>query len=193
MTIARRAALAAVLLALPGCASAGGTNSERPYEGLAFDISEVPSALRVKEPKDLRGIQVCDLLTDAQVIELGLRAESAEVFQASATGQDCQWLWRDDHLNYASAGSATNQRDPGLPGLYLEGDLFAVFEPLVIDGYPGARTGLIDDGSCEIDIATSDDQFLVLVDNAAGRPMADPCARPRRMAELILPTLPPRR
>lgn len=192
MSVAHSTAVAVVMLVLAGCASVGGVNTERPYGGLAFDISEVPPELRVREPKDLRGIPVCELLTDAQVAELGLRVESAEEAQVSTLGRDCTWTWRDDHLNIASAGASVGHQHPPLPGLYVKRDLVAVFEPVVIGGYPGVRSSIINDGSCEIDIATSDDQFLVLDDNRAGRPMADPCARPRRMAELILPTLPPR-
>lgn len=194
MSTARRAVVGAALCAvLAACTSLGGTNPQRPYDGLAFDISEVPEELRVPRPKDLRGIPVCDLLDDAQLADLGLRPDSAAKAQASTVAVECQWTWLDDPLNYASAGAATDQQNPVLPGLYVRREVLAIFEPLVIAGYPGVRANLNHDGSCEIGIATADDQMLSLSDNAAGRPMADPCARPRRMAELILPTLPPRR
>ncbi|MGQ0576954.1 MAG: DUF3558 domain-containing protein [Pseudonocardia sp.] len=191
---------AAVLAtALVGCAAvlpvvpqAGPVIAQRPYEGLAFDISLVPPELRVPRPTDLRGIDACDLLTDLQLAELGLRPESARPGPYLPNRDSCIWSWVDDPLNSAGVLTHVSTRNPALPGLYARAEAIEGFEPVQIAGHPGTR-GLSGINGCEIDMATSDDQILGLYDNSGGAPMADPCARPRRMAELVLPTLPPRR
>ncbi|MGQ0574086.1 MAG: DUF3558 domain-containing protein [Pseudonocardia sp.] len=198
-----RIVVAVLLVAgLSGCAPAAApaaphgapaVNPQRPYDGLEFDISLVPPDMRVRDPLDLRGVEVCDLLTDAQLTELGLRPETADKkFIGTRGNTDCAWTWADDKGNYASVGAAINQPNPVLPGYYAIRDGLAGFEQVEIGGYQAIRADTFDNGSCEIVVIVSDDQSLGLADNAAGRPMADPCARPRRMAELILPTLPPR-
>lgn len=193
MTVRRRTAVAALLLATAaGCASGGDTRSlERPYEGLAFDISQVPTELRVPQPKDLRGIPPCKLLTDAQLAEVGLRADTAEEEYPAGNGRGCRWLLVDDRYNYAIAGGSADQQNPALPGLYVTRQVNARFEPLVIAGHPGVRADLDLRGGCDIAVAASDDQLLGANGNAAGKPTSDECGRSRRMIELMLSNLHP--
>lgn len=194
MTTPGRAALSAVLIAtLAGCAGAGGADPERPYEGLAFDLSVVPEELRVPRPKDMRGIPPCDLLTEAQLTEVGLRADTAEELTVISRGRGCSWQLVGDPNNYATAGGSTDLANPGLPGIYVVRETLARFEPLQIGGHPGVRTNLNHGSGCDITVAPSDDQLLGADGNLAGRPMPDECARSRRMIELILSNLPPRR
>lgn len=192
MTVLRGAHLAVLLLALVGCAGPGGASPERPYGGLAFDISLVPEELRVREPKDRRGIPPCALLTNGQLAELGLRADTAEEYP-TGVGRGCQWLLVDDPRNYATALGSTDLQNPGLPGIYVIREQIARFEPLEISGHPGVRADRTLRGGCEITVAASDDQLIGANGNAAGLPIPDECGRSRRMVEMILSNLPPRR
>lgn len=193
MTMLRAGFLALLLLVAPaGCADTGGSNPQRPYEGLAFDISLVPEELRVPEPKDRRGIAPCALLTVAQLAELGLRTETAEEYP-TGVGPGCRWLLANDSRNYATAIGSTDLQNPGLLGIYVIRDQLAHFEPLQIAGHPGVRADRTPRDGCEIAVAASDDQLIGANGNAAGLPIPDECGRSRRMVEMILSNLPPRR
>lgn len=196
MSPLRRALVAAAVLAAAGCAvpppaPAAGVDPQRPYDGLAFDISQVPPELRVPEPKDARGITACDLLTDAQLVEVGLRPETAEVAPAPR-GTSCHWQAADDPQNFANAGTGAQADYPALLGIYAQRGRAVRFEPLSIAGHPGVRADIIE-GACDITVAASDDQTVGADGNGAAKPMPDECARSRRMVELILSNLPPRR
>jgi hypothetical protein len=187
-TAARIVAAALVSAVAAGCATDG-----RPYDGLAFDLSDVPPELRVPHPKDMRAIPPCDLLTDAQLVELGLRPDTAQEVPM-ARGRTCIWRDAADPRNFADAGGSTDLANPGVPGLYVTRHVMSRFEPLVIAGHPGARIDLNPGTGCDVTVGASDDQLLGANGNGAGRPLPDDgCDRSRRMIELILANLPPRR
>lgn len=145
----------------------------------------------VAEPKDARGIAACDLLTEAQLIELGLRPETAEP-GGSASVPTCGWR-SNDPGNPAGVQLNTALDIPVLDGLYLVRDTFAVYEPIEIGGHPAVHADRNAGPVCTVYTAISDYQGVATDGNLGGRPLADPCAPSRRMAELILSNLPPLR
>ncbi|MGQ0575347.1 MAG: DUF3558 family protein [Pseudonocardia sp.] len=205
--ISRRHALAAgpalaLVLALAGCAPgllpglpavpALPGPAAPPYEGLAFDIALVPTELRVPEPKDARGIRACDLLTPAQLAEVGLRPETGERVPTSQ-GDRCAYQPVEDDLEVVGFGSNTGLRNPGLPGVYVNARGASFFEPITVAGHPGARLRLTADEGCQVSAAASDDQLVGANGTASATEAPDDCARYQRIVELILSNLPPRR
>ncbi|MGQ0573824.1 MAG: DUF3558 family protein [Pseudonocardia sp.] len=176
------------LPAVPGIPGPDGP----PYEGLAFDIALVPVELRVPEPKDARGIRACDLLTPAQLAEVGLRAETGERVPTSQ-GDQCASQTVEGDLEIVGIGSNTGLRNPGLPGVYVNARGASLFEPITIAGHPGARLRLRPGSGCEVTAASSDDQLVGANGAESPRDGSDDCARYERITELILSNLPPRR
>lgn len=186
----------AVAIAASGCSStvSGSPNGlpthAVPSTGLS---SKLPPRLApaVREPKDARGIAPCDLLTRPQLIELGLIPETARPSTAGAA-EVCGW----GSVDPGNGGGVQINTDPTIPsldGLYLQRDTLAVFEPIEIAGHPAVHADGIVGPVCTIYTAVADYQGVSTDGNLAGRPLADPCAPSRRMAEMILSNLPPLR
>ncbi|MGQ0575345.1 MAG: DUF3558 domain-containing protein [Pseudonocardia sp.] len=187
-----------LVVALAGCAPAVapvpglGGPAAPPYEGLAFDIALVPVELRVAQPKDARGIRACDLLTPAQLAEIGLRPETGERGPTSQ-GDQCDYQTVEDHRHGVGIASNTGLRNPGLPGVYVNARGASLFEPTTIAGHPGARIRLTPNEGCQISAAASDDQLVGAIGTASATEAPGDCARYQRIVELILSNLPPRR
>lgn len=141
-------------------------------------------------PKDARGVAPCDLLTDAQLGELSLLADTAEEYSGPAT-RSCSWLSAVDDTNPAGLELATDTAIAALDTIYISRDLLVNFTELEISGHPAVRADYNPDGSCTIYTAIADHQAVSTEGNGAGRPQPDPCALSVRMAELILSNLPP--
>jgi hypothetical protein len=133
-------------------------------------------------------VEPCDLLTVQQVTALGFRPETTEQGTGGRAGT-CGW--RTDPGNPAGLQINTGTTIPALDGLYLGRDTYAVFEPMEIAGHPAVRADLTSGDVCTIYVAVADYQGLSTDGNLAGRPLPDPCAPSRRMAELVLSNLPP--
>jgi hypothetical protein len=144
----------------------------------------------VPEPKDARGIAPCDLLTDEQLLSVGLIPGSGEE-GVSDTAPGCSWSSSLDATNPAGLQINTDTAIPALDGIYLTPDVYAVFEPTEVAGHPALRADYIANGVCTIYTGIADHQAVATKSNVAGRPLADPCDIPRRMAEFILSNLPP--
>lgn len=143
------------------------------------------------EPKDARGIAACDLLTDAQLVELGLRPETATASSIGSTTRSCSWSSAVDDTNPAGLELNDETTIPVLDDLYLTREVFANFEPREVAGHPALRADYNDDGGCTIITAIADYQGVGTQGNPAGRPQPDPCALSTRMAEFIIANLPP--
>lgn len=145
----------------------------------------------VREPLDARGKAPCDLLTAPQLLELGLRPDTARP-DTSGAAQICGWSSTDPG-NVAGLQVNTDPTLPSLDGIYLVRDTFAVFEPIEIAGHPAVHADRNAGPVCTIYTAIADYQGISTDGNLAGRPLPDPCAPSRRMAEMILSNLPPLR
>jgi hypothetical protein len=145
----------------------------------------------VREPLDARGIKACDLLTSSQLLELGLKPETAKSRLTNVTDM-CAWASTEPG-NVASVELGVHPAIPALDGIYLNRDAVAVFEPTEVAGHPAVHTADTVGGACTIYTAIADYQVVGVTADEAGRPRADPCAPSRRMTELILSNLPPLR
>lgn len=143
----------------------------------------------VTDPRDARGIGECDLLTSAQLDELGLVAETARP-RVSGAARVCSWAY-EGGKNSAGLQIATDRTIPGLDGIYMQRAGFALFEPTTVAGHPGFRADQAEGDGCTLYIAIADYQLLAAAGNGLGEPLPDPCAPSRRMAEMILSNLPP--
>lgn len=187
------------VLALPAC-TATVTGTPAPTSPAAADgpAPDVPApgapprfAPTVSEPKDARGIAACDLLTDAQLVELGLRPETATSSSIGNTTRSCSWSSAVDDTNPAGLELNDQTTIPALDGLHLIREVFFRFEPREVAGHPALRADYNDLGDCTIYTAIADYQGVSTEGNPAGRPQPDPCALSTRMAEFIIANLPP--
>lgn len=192
--------VAAVLaVALVGCASAqsaGSSPADTPTSAGQDPGTQTSSPPReplrysdpVPEPKDVRGVEACDLLSDDQVRELGLVPESAEQRDQGPRIQTCVWASLVHPANSVSIQKNVDTPVPVLDGLYLLRDSLLFYEEREIAGHPAVRGELSDTGTCTIAVAVSDYQG---VGTKADRPVSDPCVMSTRMAEFVLSNLPP--
>ena len=152
---------------------------------------DIPLQLRVRQPKDARGIAPCDLLTPAQLRELGLDPATASP-EARGMAQSCAWH-APDRSDYAGLGISTDPRASKLPSMYRVHHDEPWFQMLEIAGHPVMRFDSDPDRSCGLSIAIADLQNLGVRATADRTPRPDPCAETRRMAEMVLSNLPPLR
>jgi hypothetical protein len=143
----------------------------------------------VRQPLDARGIKVCDVLTPDQLVEVGLLPGTGRA-SVSGIADVCGWDSTDPG-NPGGLQLSTHPESPVLDGIYLVRDTFAVFEPLEVAGHPAVHADLTPGSGCVLYVAIADYQGIAVGADTAGRPSPDPCARSRRMAELILSNLPP--
>jgi hypothetical protein len=153
---------------------------------------DIPLHLHVREPKDARGIAACDLLTSTQLRQLGLDPATAHP-DARGMAQSCVWH-TPAHSDYAGVDISTDPRASKLPSMYRVHYEETWFQMLEIVGHPALRFDPEPDRSCGFSIAIADLQNLGVVADIGNRtPRPDPCAKTRRMAEMILSNLPPLR
>jgi hypothetical protein len=151
--------------------------------------SDVPIGLKVREPKDARGIGPCELLTVAQQQVLGLDPSTAKS-KAEGLAQSCFWYYPGKR-DYARIDISTDPMAGKLPGLWRMFHADAEYEQFEIAGHPVIRVNAESDRFCSLSIAVADSQNLGVAATADLTPRPDPCAPSRRMAELILSNLPP--
>ena len=208
MSVLRRvAAVAALVLALGGCSAPApeplptDTPPAAPATAPTSDAvpadhpDAVPPELRVPEPKDARGIPVCDLLTPGQLTALGLVPETANEVRVDAAAAGCDWAVAAEPGDRAGIGVRITEV-PALVGYYRIRDVYADFEPITVSGHPGFRYSRNPGSGCVHGIAIADHQYLDTDGsslNPPGEADPDPCSRTRRMAEMALSNLPPLR
>ncbi|MGE0298881.1 MAG: DUF3558 domain-containing protein [Pseudonocardia sp.] len=184
--------LAWLVAVLTGCAvglSGGGAAPGAPTADADGFPSDVPIELKVREPKDARGIGPCELLTVAQQKELGLDPSTAKP-AADGLAQTCFWHY-PRKVDYASIAVSTDPTGGKLPGLWRLFHDDPNYEQFEVAGHPAVRRNVDPDGYCDITVAIADLQTVVVTATADLTPRPDPCAPSRRMAELILSNLPP--
>lgn len=187
----------AVAPATAGCMTATeghGAPAEPAPTSSAAPLEPVPTSSakplvdtpQVQNPKDVRTVATCDLLTPSQLTGLGLKPETARP-TTSGTARICTWT---STVAGEAAGVtlATNLAIGALENLYVVRNTFQVFEPGEVTGHPSVRA---DNGNgCTLYVAIADDQLMSADGHLGGPPLPDPCARSRRMAELVLSNLP---
>jgi len=149
--------------------------------------SDIPAELRVREPKDARGIDPCDLLTSEQLTGFALDPATARA-NPLRYGKGCVWEYRDRSTS-ASIGISTDPAASKLPDIYRLRDNYGTLEILQIAGHPTLRADRALSGQCGLNLAVADDQIVGITAYADDRVLPDPCAPARRMAELIISNL----
>jgi hypothetical protein len=152
----------------------------------------LPSTPLVQDPRDARGVAVCDLLRPSQLAQLGLESSSAREVTMVATAPSCAWRRSDDGAKSGGVQVRTDLTVTAIDGLTIAKDTFVRFEPTVVSNHPAVRADDSARTGCTIYTAIADYQAIATNgDNSGSDP--DPCARSRRMAEMILSNLPPLR
>jgi hypothetical protein len=191
-------ALTAVVL-LAGCAAPPGGSpasvvpSAVPTSGPSVTATAelVPDRTPpIAEPKDVRAVPACELLTDDQLRAFALLPDTAEPTRRSAFTRGCVWS-AEAAGDPVGVEVADALEQAALDALYVLGEDDAVFEEITVGGHPGLRSDFQDDGACTFYIAVAEYQAFSVEANAGRRDLPDPCDLPRRMVEAILSNLPP--
>ncbi|MEV0703831.1 DUF3558 domain-containing protein [Saccharopolyspora sp. NPDC050389] len=188
----RRATLTAVsLLAVLGVSacSPGSTTPPKttPTESATTTSSSVP---KVENPKNLKAItDACQLLTEAQVAQLGGDAGAKPPEESKSKYDESQCKWRNDAF---TAYAAINTKAGGLAKIMDAAGSSDNFKETQVGGYQGAR---VDEQSnlCRIELAIADDQSLEVnyFKNAGGTPeMNDPCGYAEKITSEALKNIP---
>lgn len=140
----------------------------------------------IANPKDLTGIDPCDLLTKSQLAALTVTAEPVK--GKSLWGED-KCTWRNSTM---SVGLAPDTKRDGLEGDYQNQDDFDSFEKTEVDGFPAARADFASE-VCSVVVGVADDQALTVhydrgLSDAPGE--GDPCGFAESIASMVLENLP---
>jgi hypothetical protein len=157
---------------------------------------EIPENIRVRHPKDARGIPVCDMLTDAQLVELGLQPGTARSKPFDRFVNFCGWRIAGSRYDMTGIGVRVDSEHPALLGIYRihqAGPPFHRFEPTEIAGYPAVEAQTGPTSECEVNVGIADDQLLGVGDTTYVDGVPVPCDHARRIAEAVLANLPPMR
>ncbi|MFC4942441.1 DUF3558 domain-containing protein [Pseudonocardia sp. GCM10023141] len=197
MNTLRRAGAGALLAVLVGGCSGQApavpaTTSMTPTTTAAAEKPPPRFAPSVREPLDARGVAPCALLRTDQLTQLGLKPDSG-IAGVSGAAEVCTWSSSTDPGNPAGLQLSTHPVQAALDVIYATRDSLEVFEPMVIAGHPAVRGDETASTGCVLYTAIADYQGLAVGADIAGRPSTDPCAKSRRMTELILSNLPPLR
>jgi hypothetical protein len=145
----------------------GGTPSDPPTSGSAG------LAPPVGNPKDLRGVDACELLTPEQLTEFSMTGPGRK--NVSEWGEeDCEWVG-----SIVAIGLSPNATlGDGLDRAYRNKNNFDNFAESNVDGYPAVRINFATQ-SCGLIAGVSDEQtlnmeFTRVSPEAPGR--GDPCA-----------------
>ena len=192
------AGAAAVLagLAMSGCESAveGSPNATTTQPdasgGASTDTSPSESdrlSPPVNNPKDLRGIAPCQLLTSAQLAELSL-TEPGQTDLSQWGEEGCNWLGTVVAIGF----SPETTLGEGLDQAYRAKNRFDNFAETSIDGYPAVRVNFATQ-SCGLIAGVSDEQtlhmeFTRVSPNAPGK--GDPCGFAESVMGEVIKNLP---
>jgi hypothetical protein len=189
------AAAVLVGLAVPGCQSAVAgsptTGTTQPAATGGGTSSGTPPSDRlsppVDNPKDLRGVDPCELLTPEQRAELGLRPGEKE--DISPWGEEtCGFGGSIVSIGF----SPDTTLGEGLDQAYRAKDSFENFAETTVDGYPAVRVNFATQ-ICSLIVGVSDTQtlgmdFARVSSSAPGR--GDPCGFAESVLGEVIKNLP---
>lgn len=140
----------------------------------------------VENPKDLRGIGSCELLTAVQKTELAITTPG-ETRTTEWGEEECDWQNSD-----LSVAVAPATKLGGLDQAYRSRENFDNFAESDVDGHPTVRVNVFSAG-CSLFVGVADDQAL-FVDfvRVTGKDPAyrDPCGFAEKIAGMVLSNLP---
>ncbi|MDN5751611.1 MAG: DUF3558 domain-containing protein [Pseudonocardia sp.] len=177
---------ALVVLVLAGCSSAAEEAGPNMSSGPSPYVAVL--APPVADPRDVRGIAACDLLTAEQKQGFGIDVATENQDRPDDFG-GCAWRT----LDMEGVLGVVGVQDPpvGLDGLYNVREAYPVFEPGEIDGRPIVRADFVDTAGrdCRIFIGVADDQMIQASAKYAFQPGRG-CEVAREMAAAMIANLP---
>ncbi len=173
--------------ALAGC-SAGGPQPTGPGTAPASSASAPADPIPpVRDPKNLAGKPVCQLLTPAQLAanRIDLPAQLKDV--GGAPG--CEW---GDKEHTREIRDYVDTINDALHNVYARRATFPVFEVTQVAGYPAIRTkDLMQGTSCTFEVAVAERQTFTVEFTSLRQGLEEPCGPARAIAEDVLANLPP--
>jgi hypothetical protein len=179
-------------LALAGCDSTA-TGTPTPQSGASDTSSQESSSTEsdrlappVQNPKDLRGIDPCQLLTPQQLTELTF-VEPGKTDSTPWGEQKCNW--QNSNL---VIGLSPDTRREGLEETYRRENNFDNFEVSSVGDYPAVRVDFASQG-CGVIVGVADDQTVTVhFGRVTGKDPAyeDPCGFAESVAAMVLENLP---
>jgi hypothetical protein len=161
--------------------TSGETSSDAPPSG--SDQSAPP----VDNPKDLRGVDPCGLLTSEQQAEFNITGPGQKGMSEWSEA-DCEWVG-----SVVAIGLSPNTTlGDGLDRAYRNKNIFDNFAETSIDGYPAVRINFATQ-SCGLIAGVSDEQtlnmeFTRVSADAPGR--GDPCGFAESVMGEVIKNLP---
>jgi hypothetical protein len=140
----------------------------------------------VENPKDLRGIDPCELLTPQQLTDLTF-VEPGVKDTLPGGVESC--TWQNSNL---SVGLTPDTSREGLEEAYRREDNFDNFEVSSVGDYPAVRTDFATQ-FCSVIVGVADDQTLTAhFGRVTGKDPAyeDPCGFAESVAAMVLENLP---
>lgn len=189
------AGVAALLATLTACAQPAPVTAPAGPPSATAAAEQVPEELRVRAPKDARGIPICEIIPRDQILALGYVPASARA-EHGAPGDpvaSCGW---DRAAAPDTSGGITIRTDspiPVMPGHYRLRTSYSTFEPTEVAGHPAVIERGTAAEPCTLTVAIADDQGLNTTGNYYAHGPNDSCDESRRLAEAVLANLPPRR
>ncbi|RJQ78271.1 DUF3558 domain-containing protein [Amycolatopsis panacis] len=177
----------ASLVACSGGGSAG--NSSSPSSSApGGSSSSVDPSLKVPAPLQAQELlsNPCSALTDAQLKDIGL----APPGRVNPGPPDlCGWSAATIPENGVGVG-AVPQNKGGISDIYAQKAKSAYFEPVTVNGYPGAFADMQDgrsSGSCSLWVGITDQlAFTVITSINIGQNKATPCRSAQKIAEAVV-------
>ena len=185
----------AIVLLTAGCGtssvsgapiSGGSADATTTQASASSTSSQERLAPPVTNPKNLRGLDPCELLTDAQLTELGASAPPEK--KQSKFGED-QCTWKNSAI-YLTIAPDT-KRD-GLEEVYQRESNVENFQPSRVDGYPAVRANFTDN-FCNVSVGVADDQVFHLtfgVVTSKKPEHQDTCGFAEKVSGMVLQNLP---
>jgi hypothetical protein len=173
---------------LAGCSSTTAGSPVPHSEDSSSPQSTKPEELapRVENPKDLRGVDSCELLNAAQKTELAITTPG-ETLVTEWGEEECSW-----QNSALSVALAPDTRRDGLEEAYRRRTNFDNFAESTVDGYPAVRVNFFTQG-CSVFVGVADDQVLFVdFGRVTGKDPAlrDPCGFAENVAGMVLANLP---
>jgi Protein of unknown function (DUF3558) len=166
----------------PGAATSATTASSTASSA----GSAVP---KVASPKNLKGVDPCQLLTTQQLQALNATARSQPRRDKSVWGE-ASCMWENDDVTVSLSPDTTHGK--GIEQTYLSKGNYSFFQPTTVDDYPAV---LVDKQSvsCGMFLGVSDSQELSLTVVVTGKTNPDygsPCAFAPKVAGAALKNVP---
>lgn len=178
--------LAAGVLGSAGCGASSAGSPSRQSDSPGSGPTRL--APTVTNPRDVTAFRQrpCDLLTPEQLAALGID-QPGEQDSLPSGNQTC--VWRDSGFDQEIAVGSYPDFDL-LSANYRIRDSYQLFRPIEVAGLPAT---LQQDhfSACGVTVGLATTQAVEVNYVDTSDPIADPCGKARRIAEIVVGNLPP--